>query len=399
MNPTRFPGIRAKQILVSVSASLAGGRPIALGIARYAEEHGGWDLQIAEETTPLDTLTKAAHLADGILLASPSDERLAAVTPAAKPLVAVATEQSSIPRVLTDDLNIGRTAFAHLRSLGLSSFASFGLSGSPFSTRRQDGFHAAPAASSRRYPRTVYNTIRADPHEYQIFRDFLLSLPRPCGAFAVTSWLAAVIIREAQLLGISVPQDLAVVGVTDDDIACELSRPRISAVDDRAAAAGYESARMLDLILRGDSFPTDTPLIVPCGSVVVRASSEVLSVDDKDVRAAVELIRREALGPFRVSDVLARVPASRRKLERAFASKLGRSMHDEIVRVRIEEVRRLLKNTDKPMKEIASLCGFSDDSKLSTAFRRSTGLTPRDYRRQTSFAGAEPPSPPTPRPK
>lgn len=382
---------RPKQVAVSVAAPLAGGRPIALGIARFAEEHGGWDLQIGDDLADLQQLRNIAKLIDGLLMCSPTDIQLNAVAEFGKPVVAIATENPMFPRVVMDDHNIGRTAFAHLRSLGLNHFASFGIGDTPFSARRQDGFHAAAGAlSARRYAGVVYNTIRADPHEYEKLRGFLTSLPTPCGVFAVTGWVAAIVIREASAFGIASPRDLAVVGVTDDDIACELSRPRITTVDDRSVAAGYEAARMLDAVFRGEKLPLEKPVIVPCGGLVLRASSDVLAVDDPDIRLAVEIIRREALGKLRVADVLARVPVSRRKLERAFSSKLGRSMHDEIVGVRVEEVRRLLKNTDLPMKEIAALCGFSDDSKLSTAFRRATGLTPRDYRRQTSFAGAEP---------
>lgn len=365
-------------------ASLSGGREVARGVCRYAEQMGNWETLLGDELTDPRELSRIASTVEGVILISPNHGQVRTARHLTPPVVAVSCDMPGLPVVNTDDEQIGRVAYQHLRSLGLDHFATFGIGRAPFSNRRQDGFEAASDHGKvQRYRRTLYTSIAADPEELIHAQEFIRSLPTPCGVFATTTWVAATFMRIARDMGLRVPQDFAVLGVTDDDMACEYARPSISTVDDRSRVAGAEAAKLLDRLMDGRPAPA-CPVIVPCGDVVVRGSSDVLAVSDPDVRSAVELIRTSALGPLRVSDVVEQIPVSRRKLERAFATRLGRTMHDEITRVRIDEARRLLRNTSLPIKEIASMCGFSDDSKFSTAFKKTLGITPRDYRRQAT---------------
>lgn len=365
-------------------ASLSGGREVARGVCRQAEQMGNWETLLGDELIDPRELSRIASTVEGIILVSPNHAQVRTVRHLPKPAVAVSCDMAGLPVVNTDDPQIGRVAYQHLRSLGLNHFASVGMGRIPFSNRRQDGFEAASDhGTMHRYRRTLYTSVAADPEELAHIQAFIRSLPTPCGVFATTTWVAATFMRIARDMGLRVPEDFAVIGVTDDDMACEYARPSISTVDDRSGAAGAEAAKLLDRLMDGAPAPAG-PVIVPCGDVVVRGSSDVLAVSDPDLRSAVDLIRASALGPLRVSDVVERIPVSRRKLERAFSAQLGRTMHDEITRVRIDEARRLLRNTSLPMKEIALMCGFSDDSKFSTAFRKTLGITPRDYRRQAT---------------
>ncbi|MFN4243460.1 MAG: substrate-binding domain-containing protein [Tepidisphaerales bacterium] len=368
-------------------SSLSGGREVARGACRYIEQLGHTETVLGDELTDPRELARVASMVDGILLVSPTHAQARTAVHLHVPVVAVSCDLPGLVCVNTDDHQIGRVAHQHLRSLGLTQFASVGIGRAPFSVRRQDGFDAAATRFRvQRYRRPLYTTIFADPDELEQAMAFVRSLPTPCGVFAATTALAATFIRIARHMGKRVPQDFAVIGVTNDDMACEYTRPGITVVDDRSAVAGAEAVKLLLSLIDGAPRPAK-PIVVPCGDAIVRSSSDVLAVDDPDVRAAVELIRSRALGPVRVADIVRDLPVSRRKLERAFVSKLGRTMHDEIIRVRIDHARRLLRNTSLPMKEIASLCGFSDDSKFSTAFKKTLGITPRDYRRQSLLGG------------
>lgn len=370
-------------------APLSGGREVARGACRYVEQLPHVELVLGDELSDPRELVRVAMSVDGILLVSPNHAQARTAVHLHVPTVAVSCDLPGLVTINTDDQQIGQVAFRHLHSLGLRHFASVGLGRALFSVRRQDGFDAAATASrfiTYRYRRALYGTIFADPDELKLATGFIRSLPQPCGVFATTTATAASFIRVARFMGKRVPEDLAIVAVTNDDMACEYTRPGITVVDDRSHVAGSEAVKLLLGLIDGQPRPT-RPIVVPCGDVIVRSSSDVLAVDDPNIRAAVELIRSRALGPVRVADIVREIPVSRRKLERAFASKLGRTMHDEIVRVRIDEARRLLRNTALPMKEVASLCGFSDDSKFSTAFRKAVGLTPRDYRRQILIGG------------
>lgn len=381
---------------MAVYTGITSGRAIALGVARFAEEVGNWHLICGDEMRIPAELRRVASVVDGLIVASPDPDGIAVCAEVAPrtPVVLVGVDQPGIASVHPDDVGIGRTAHRHLRSLGLTRFACVGVPGAPFSDRRFEGFLASarqdttadpgePAVAV--YPGSVYNSINADPHEARRLCDFLRQLRYPVGIFASTSNIAGVAVQFLHEIGRHVPQDAAVIGVTDDDLTCELCRPRLSAVDDATRLVGYETARVLGRLLAGER-PPPTPVIVPCGNVAVAGSTDLLAVDQPDIAAAVRYIREHATQAIRVSHVLSNVAVSRRTLERGFARHLGRSLHDEIIRVKVDEASRLLRNTDLPMKEIAARCGFSDDSKLSTVFKQSTGLTPRDYRRRITLA-------------
>lgn len=384
-----------KRVALAVYTGITSGRAVALGVARFAEEVGNWHLICGDEMRHPAELRRVASVVDGLIVASPDEDGIAVCREVCRriPVILVGDERPGLISVVPDDTGIGRAAYRHLRSLGLTRFATMGIAGAGFSDKRVEGFIASARedASSTggqpavaRYPNPIYNSIHADPHEAALVCDFLRQLRYPVGLFATTATVASIAVQFLHDLGRHVPQDAAVIGVTDDDLACELCRPRLSAIDDATRPLGYEAARVLGRLFAGEPAP-DKPVVVPCGNVAVAGSTDLLAVDQPDIAAAVRFIRQHATQGIRVSQVLANVPVSRRTLERGFAKHLGRSLHDEIIRVKVDEASRLLRNTDLPMKEIAARCGFSDDSKLSTVFKQSTGMTPRDYRRRTTL--------------
>jgi len=176
-----------------------------------------------------------------------------------------------------------------------------------------------------------------------------------------------------------VPEDVAVVGVDNDDLLCELARPSLSSVIVPAERVGYEAAALLDRLLAGNKPPRD-PLLIPPPGVVSRKSSDVLAIDDPVVAQAVRFLRDSAHLPLRVSDVLRAVPVSRRALERRFQAVLGRGLAKEIRRLHVNQAKQLLANSELPMQTIAERCGFSSQYHFSRTFRKAVGTTPTAYR-------------------
>jgi LacI family transcriptional regulator len=373
-------------IALAVHSAMSSGRAIALGVAKWAEEAGDWHLMTGDEMHHPRELERMSQLSQGCILISPAPGAVEIVRKFGKPIVLVGDETPGMARVLPDDRAIGRAAFDHLRSLGLTRLATVGIGPTVrFSERREQAFVAAAREhklTAASYGGMTYTTIAADPHEYTKLMDFLRSIQPPFGLFAVIGQLGVMLTHMVQDMGLAVPQDVAVIGVSDDDLACELCRPRLSAVDDSLRTMGYEAGRLLSRLLKGEPIPSE-PIIVPAGGIAARGSTDVMAVEQPDIARAVRYIRQNAVAGIRVADVLKHVAISRRTLERGFARHVGRSMHDEIVRVKVDEAARLLRNTDLQMKEIAGRCGFSDDSKLSTVFRLTMGSTPREYRRRT----------------
>ena len=184
--------------------------------------------------------------------------------------------------------------------------------------------------------------------------------------------------REA---GLRIPEDVAIVGMGNDDLLCDFARPSLSSVAVASEQIGHEAAALLDRLMNGHS-PPPQPILVPPPGVVARQSSDVLAIDDHDVATALRFIRDASHKPIRVDDLLNAIPVSRRMLERKFRKVLRRGISEEIRRVHIERARRLLAGTDLAISAIAFNSGFSNASHLSIVFRQETGLTPTAFRSQ-----------------
>jgi LacI family transcriptional regulator len=276
------------------------------------------------------------------------------------------------------------------RHLGERGFSQFGFVGHPhhvYSTEREDGFrqglaaaghtpacyHERPAPSYRRRGRLLVLNVS--------LQRWLKGLPKPVGIFACHDVWALQVVEACRLTGLRVPEDVAVLGVDNDDLLCELARPSLSSIVVPADRIGYEAAALLERLLAGGRRPR-RPLLVPPAGVVTRHSSEVLAIADPDVMAAVRYIRAHRHHPVRVEDVLREVAVSRRALERRFRAAFGRGLGEEIRHGHLERAADLLATTGLSVAEVADQAGFTSVHYLSRVFRHEMGVTPTAYRRQ-----------------
>lgn len=307
----------------------------------------------------------------------------------AKPWVSVCgvLPDENVPRVGPDDLRMGRLAAEHLLDCGIRQFAFIGHRDHAGSDRREAGFRQTierAGYSVDHYhehgPRLFKSTTEGWAPN-RSFRRWVQSLSRPVGVAAFYDFLGLQLSETCRELGLRVPEDVAIVGMGNDDLLCEFARPSLSSVAVASEQIGHEAAALLNRLMRGHS-PPPHPILVPPPGVVARQSSDVLAIDDDDVAAALRWIRNAGHRPVRVADLLHQVPVSRRMLERKFRKIVGRGIAEEIRRVRIERARRLLAETDLAMSALAVSAGFSNASHLSVAFRQETGFTPSHYRGQ-----------------
>ena len=192
--------------------------------------------------------------------------------------------------------------------------------------------------------------------------------------------------RAVQLLdacrraGVAVPEQVAVIGVDDENIACEMCNPPLSSVVPNALHIGYEAAAMLDSMMRGKR-PHDRNLLVPPLGIVERRSTDIMAINDPLVAEAMQLIRRHACEGMNVDDLLRRLSVSRSILQRHFQKALERTIHDMILAERLRKVNELLAETDLPLPVIADRSGFAHPEYLSTVFKQRTGKTISEHRR------------------
>jgi len=217
--------------------------------------------------------------------------------------------------------------------------------------------------------------------------DWLASLSRPVGLMACNDVRARHVLEACRLLGLRVPDDVAVVGVDNNEMMCELSAPPLTSVEQGLRRMGYEAAALLDRLMAGEK-PRRRRYVYDPIDVVTRRSTDVLAVDDPEVAAAVHCIQDRACEGIGVPDVADAVGISRSTLERKYEAATGRTVYDDIRRIRIERARQLLLTTNLPLKQVAARSGFKYVTYLSAVFCRHYGCTPAKWREQARCRGA-----------
>lgn len=180
---------------------------------------------------------------------------------------------------------------------------------------------------------------------------------------------------------IAVPDEVAVIGVDNDELLCSLSDPPLSSIIPNTHRTGYEAAALLDQMMAGKKIKSINNLIPPLG-VATRQSTDVLAIEDRNVVQAIRYIRDHACDGINVSDVLKAVPQSRRVLESKFRKLIGRTPHEEILHIQMNRAKELLSQTDLSLEEITERTGFEHNEYLSVVFKRETGTPPSKYRSQ-----------------
>ena len=208
---------------------------------------------------------------------------------------------------------------------------------------------------------------------------WLAGLAKPIGVIAADVW-AVHTLEACRIRGLSVPEDVAVVGIGDDDVLCQLATPALTSVTIDRMRIGHEAARLLDdAMQRGQ--PVSAITLVPPLGIAVRASSDLLAVADLDVRKALRLIQARACSDLSAAEVATAVGVSRRPLDRKFLRLLGRSIHDEMQRTKLAEAKRLLAETEHKLLFVAARSGFVHAAQLCNVFKAAVGMSPMEYRR------------------
>jgi len=223
------------------------------------------------------------------------------------------------------------------------------------------------------------NWIESWEHEQPVLADWIKGLPKPVGLMACNDICGREVLQACASTGLHVPDDVAVVGVDNDELMCELSNPTLSSVALDLEKAGYEAARLLDGLMSG-RFDNNHIVQVEPAYVVTRQSSDLIAQDDPCVAAALRFIKDHAGQAIAVSDVGEEVGVSRRTLERRFLRALGRSVYSEITRCRVERAKRLLVETDLPSYRVAGGAGFGSTKTFNRVFRRAGGVSPKEFR-------------------
>lgn len=277
--------------------------------------------------------------------------------------------------IYVDDGGIGSAAADHFADLGLRQLACCGRS-SDLCRRRRAGFEARAV---ERGCSVVAHELR-DHGDVASLAGWLGKLPKPVGVMAADDRLALRLLECCRIGGISVPGQVAVIGVGNDELLCSLAVPSLSSVVENAGRIGGLAAEMLAVAMAGEAAALSRRILVPPAGVEVRGSTDASLAHDPDLREVLATIRRRACEGLTIEELAEGGPIARRTLERRFQRELGRSIHEEILRVKIDAARRLLAESDERIGVIAMRAGFADVAAFCHCFKRVTGQRPGEYR-------------------
>ena len=287
-------------------------------------------------------------------------------------------------------------AAGHLLQRGYHHYAFVGVARRVWSQRRETSFCQSIKAAG--FPVQVYKPSGAGrdrvwEREQPVLADWLRRLPKPVGVMACNDDRGREVLEACRAAGIRVPEEIAVIGVDNDDLLCELADPPLSSVVLNAEGVGYRAAALLDQMMRGRSRKPQRLIAEPL-FVVTRHSTDMVAIDDAEAAAALRFIHDHAMEPIQVSDVVRHVQISRRNIEIRFQNSVGRTLHAELQRVRLERAKRFLAETNIPIPQVAESVGYRTPSYFIQVFRAAHGMTPAKYRRQlreSNPAGDGPP--------
>lgn len=358
------------------------------GIGHYERSHRPWaaflDDEARAEYDPQWLRSKKWH---GVISRHTTPELVKSCAGMGIPLIDLNDTPGypGVPKIRPDNTAMGHQGAEHFLERG---FRHFGFCGfvEPWARERRDGFVEALQLAGHTcdllevdYPGDV--TPFWDAKQTAALSAWIKKLPKPVAIMACNDMRALQVIAAAQSASLLVPEEVAVLGGNNDTIRCELAYPPLSSVAGNAFQSGYQAADLLANIMAGKPPGEMERRIEPLG-VVVRQSSDILAMGDKNVAAAVSFIREHACHGIAIDQVLAHAFASRSQLEKKFRRYLGRSPQAEIRRVQVAKIRQLLFETDFPLKKIAELAGFEHVEYMCVVFKRLTGESPGSYRKK-----------------
>ena len=287
------------------------------------------------------------------------------------------------PHLRHDAAATARLAAAELLSLGYGNYAYAACSGGWYwSDERGRIFRREIEKRDGRQIGEFSVSRSSSVRERRKLGEWLCALPKPCGIFTANDEVAELVLKACARCRISVPNEIAVVGVDDNPKICPRTRPTLTSVVPDWEAGAFIAANALRDLIRGKRVQELRQTFRPLGLVRRESTSRTSTGRDPRILAAVDRIRAEACTGLKAAEVIAGMGCSRRLAELRFREMVGRSILEEIRRVRIETACAALSDTGKTLSSVANSCGWASVPTFCLDFKRATGLTPESWRRK-----------------
>ena len=356
------------------------------GIVTYAQKMGGWSFTHVPETLSKVSLNwlQSWH-GDGMFVFADTPQQQKYVNSLQIPAVNFSAYLSKpiLPTVNVDHRAIGRCAAEYFLSRRFRHLAYYGVEDIYYSKERYSGF--VQAVESRAEVKKLLDPLpKGRSFSWQKLRKalekWLLSLVQPVGILCSSDQRALMLLELCQELGLSVPHQIAILGVDDDPLVCNHSHPQLSSIPRNDVEVGCQAATLLESLMNGAK-QTGEWVLVPPGNVVSRESTATFAVEDPVIVEALKWIQENIGKPFGSCEVADRSSISRRLFEIRFRETMGCSPYFFISQQRIEHAKSLLEDPQgMPLKQIYKACGFTSPRRFRLVFRRFAGVFPKKWK-------------------
>ena len=365
-------------------------RSLLRGITKYAREHGPWVFcqmpLFHRETLGVDGILNWARdwEADGIIGQLYNDSSVEKIVRAGIPVIAQDFKErfTEIPNITGAHHVTGGIAADYFLKKGFRQFAFYGFKHIVWSRERAEGF-------DERVSRAGYTVHYFEHEEYSSsdlwyykpssLSKWLSSLPKPIAILTCDDRMGQHITEACRHTGIRIPEEVAVLGVDNDEALCELSDPPLSSIQQDAEKGGYDAAKLLDHLIRKD-IDTFYDIVVEPIQVITRQSTDIYATHDEYIASSLKFIHQNIDKNLQVDEVVRQVPLSRRSLEMRFQQVVGYPIYKYIQNLRMEKFSKKLLETDLTIFEIALDLGLNDTKNIARQFKQVKGCTPLEYR-------------------
>ncbi len=380
-----------KQVAVAIMAEgNAFPREKIMGLIDYYSRHSHWAMHRNELSQPFVRLSSLKGWdGDGVVTEFYSQAERDIVDSLSMPVVNTSSSDfaEGIPTVRVDNKLVGEMAAKHLMECDVDSFVFVGPTDIFLVRGRYAGFKEALARSKHECSLVQYapnrelrggRTSEDLVHPSQLI-ELLKDLPTPVGIMVASDRIGFAVLEACRRLGLRSPEEVAVIGVNNDEMYCKLAHTSMTSIDVQPREIGFRAAEMLDALMGGEKLK-ETQILVPPARVVFRDSTDMTRSEYPEVARALRFIRNNAAEFIDVTSVLDVVPVSRRWLEMKFKDELGHGIYQEIRRVHVERAKELLATTRLSITQLSRECGFNSSERFEHSFQNLVGMSSSEFR-------------------
>jgi LacI family transcriptional regulator len=367
------------------------------GISEFIRDKGDWQLIIWPDSSLKSLVFLKKRGCKGAFVSSQTATKAKELLQIGIPVVAVSTLETmlNLPYVSANSKQVADMAADYLLKKKFKNFAFFGLTQAKWSSERLKHF-------SDLLSKAGFNVDVFEEKQIPVINDFmpftrqwitmtlstgqsklikwLKELPKPAAILASCDIFACHLINVAQEAGINIPDEIAILGVNNDQAICNICDPPLSSIALNFKKAGYNAAKLLDKLISGQETMQGQCIEIQPTHIETRGSTDVFAIDDSDIVQAMRYIRENSNKPLQVNEIATHACMSKRSLQLKFHKVIGRSIHEEIIQAHFDIAKILLVDTNLPIDEVAVRSGFHYTSNMRRAFKEITGMLPQKYR-------------------